>query len=140
MEYGHSLIIFLQGVDQEILPCGQGRIDSVKINPSLLMMRDCTTQDQTQDIPIFWHSASQVLFTACFHFTCRRSRDNSRYRVNFWTCCASGNLNKFGHRVAPLALVTNLATRLATFLNLVATDQVALFFWFRIWSPGCATC
>ena len=32
---------FLQGVDQQILPCGQGRIDSVKINPSLLMMREC---------------------------------------------------------------------------------------------------
>ena len=31
----------LQGVDQQILPCGQGRIDSVKINPSLLMMREC---------------------------------------------------------------------------------------------------
>ena len=38
-----SSSIFLQGVDQEILPCGQGRIDSVKINPSLLMMRDCLT-------------------------------------------------------------------------------------------------
>merc|ERR1712055_825239 len=36
-----SASIFLQGVDQKILPCGQGRIDSVKINPSLLMMRDC---------------------------------------------------------------------------------------------------
>ena len=36
VEYGH----FLQGVDQEILPCGQGRIDSVKINPSLLMIRE----------------------------------------------------------------------------------------------------
>ena len=36
-----SASIFLQGVDQEILPCGQGRIDSVIINPSLLMMRDC---------------------------------------------------------------------------------------------------
>ena len=35
-----SASIFLQGVDQEILPCGQGRIDSVKINPSLLMMRE----------------------------------------------------------------------------------------------------
>ena len=35
-----SASIFLQGVDQKILPCGQGRIDSVKINPSLLMMRD----------------------------------------------------------------------------------------------------
>ena len=32
---------FLQGVDQQILPCGQGRIDSVKFNPSLLMMREC---------------------------------------------------------------------------------------------------
>ena len=31
----------LQGVDQKILPCGQGRIDSVKINPTLLMMREC---------------------------------------------------------------------------------------------------
>ena len=41
VEYGQSLSInFLQGVDQEILPCGQGRIDSVKINPSLLMMRE----------------------------------------------------------------------------------------------------
>jgi len=29
----------LQGVDQQILPCGQGRIDSVKVNPSLLTMR-----------------------------------------------------------------------------------------------------
>ena len=36
-----SASIFLQGVDQKILPCGQGRIDSVKINPSLLMMTDC---------------------------------------------------------------------------------------------------
>ena len=37
----HSSSIFLQGVDQKIIPCGQGRIDSVKINPSLLMMTDC---------------------------------------------------------------------------------------------------
>ena len=36
-----SSLMFLQGVDQEILPYGQGRIDSVKINPSLLMMREC---------------------------------------------------------------------------------------------------
>ena len=35
-----SASIFWQGVDQKILPCGQGRIDSVKINPSLLMMTD----------------------------------------------------------------------------------------------------
>ena len=36
-----SASIFLQGVDQEILPCGQGRIDNVKINPSLLMLKEC---------------------------------------------------------------------------------------------------
>ena len=36
-----SASFFLQGVDQKILPCEQGRIDSVKINPSLLMMTDC---------------------------------------------------------------------------------------------------
>ena len=29
------------GMDQEIYPCGQGRIDSVKINASLLRMREC---------------------------------------------------------------------------------------------------
>ena len=38
-----SSLIFLQGVDQEILPCRQGMIDSVKINPSLLMMREWLT-------------------------------------------------------------------------------------------------
>ena len=32
--------IFLQGVDQKILLCGQGRIDSVKTNPSLLTMKE----------------------------------------------------------------------------------------------------
>ena len=36
-----SASIFRQGVDQKILPCGQGRIDSVKIDPSLRMMTDC---------------------------------------------------------------------------------------------------
>ena len=35
-----SASIFLQGVDQKILPCGQGRIASVKINPSPLMMKE----------------------------------------------------------------------------------------------------
>ena len=39
-----SASILIQGVDQNILPCGQGRIDSVKINPSLLMMRDWIIQ------------------------------------------------------------------------------------------------
>ena len=41
--------IFLQGVDQKILPCGQGRIDSVKINPSLLMMTDCPCSTKTRE-------------------------------------------------------------------------------------------
>ena len=40
VEYILSSSIFLQGVDQETLPCGQGRIDSVEINPSLLMIRE----------------------------------------------------------------------------------------------------
>ena len=33
--------ILLQWVNQEILPFGQGMVDSAKINPSLLMMREC---------------------------------------------------------------------------------------------------
>ena len=35
-----SASIFLQGEDPKILPCGQGRIGSVKINPSLLMIAE----------------------------------------------------------------------------------------------------
>ena len=34
------------GMDQEIHPCGQGRIDSLKINPSLLRMRECLIHPQ----------------------------------------------------------------------------------------------
>ena len=37
--FSSSSILSL-GMDQEIHPCGQGRIDSVKINPSLLRMRE----------------------------------------------------------------------------------------------------
>ena len=33
-----------RGMDQEIHPCGQGRVDSVKINPTLLRMRECKLQ------------------------------------------------------------------------------------------------
>ena len=36
--FSSSSILSL-GMEKEIHPCGQGRIDSVKINPSLLMMR-----------------------------------------------------------------------------------------------------
>jgi len=50
-----SASIFLQGVDQKILPCGQGRIDSVKINPSLLMMTDCTMHRFES-----WHDRSRT--------------------------------------------------------------------------------
>ena len=50
VEYKHSLIINLPTVEWEwewirksfpVQGCGQVRIDSVKINPSLLMMREC---------------------------------------------------------------------------------------------------
>ena len=30
-----------RAVHREILPCGQGRIESVKISPSLLMIGEC---------------------------------------------------------------------------------------------------
>ena len=45
--------------DQEILPCGQRRIDSVKINPSLLMMRECSTLSQLDD-----HHRNPNIYTA----------------------------------------------------------------------------
>ena len=60
-----SASIFLQGVDQEILPCGQGRIDSVKINPSLLMMRDCCCQTgvgKGTEASLFWLGTSSEQF------------------------------------------------------------------------------
>ena len=53
-----SSSILLQGVDQKILPYGQGRIDSVKINPSLPMRRECTTR----------YFAVQHHNTACMHY------------------------------------------------------------------------
>ena len=41
------LIIYLSvGMDQKIHPCEQGRIDSLKINPSLLRMREFRMQPQ----------------------------------------------------------------------------------------------
>ena len=40
--YGHSLVINpYHGMYQEIHPFGAGSIDSVKINTSLIMMREC---------------------------------------------------------------------------------------------------
>ena len=44
VEYGHSLIINLSTGSWSANP-SLGRIDSVKINPSLLMMTDCPMQD-----------------------------------------------------------------------------------------------
>ena len=59
---------FLQGVDQKILPCGQGRIDSVKINPSLLMMRECS---MLECITRCWY---KPLITMVWHESPRRHR------------------------------------------------------------------
>ena len=42
-----------QGVNQQIIPCGQGRIDGVKINPSLLMMRECVFKAQAGSAWLF---------------------------------------------------------------------------------------
>ena len=52
VEHGYNLSasIFRQGVDQKILPCGQGRIDSVEINPSLRMMTDCPCSTKTREV------------------------------------------------------------------------------------------
>ena len=55
MEYGHSIIIILS-TGSTILLCVQGKIDCVKINPSLLMMRECIglnlVSEQCVDPPI----------------------------------------------------------------------------------------
>ena len=51
--FSSSSILSL-GMDQEIHPSRQGRIDSVKINPSLLMMRECV-----------WLSFRSITFTSC---------------------------------------------------------------------------
>ena len=48
-----SASIFLQGVDQKILPCGQGRIDSVK---SILPAND----DRLILASLYWHSPGGV--------------------------------------------------------------------------------
>ena len=50
--------IFLQGVDQKILLCGQGRIDSVKTNPSLLTMRECKVFLLSGDIATIFQTLS----------------------------------------------------------------------------------
>ena len=51
----------MSGVDQKILPCGQGRIDSVKINPSLLMMRECTMQRREHSFRLWCAMKNLVL-------------------------------------------------------------------------------
>ena len=55
---------FLQVVDQKILPCGQGKIDSVTISPSQLLMRECA-EIKNVDIeygPVHTTSAKFVFF------------------------------------------------------------------------------
>ena len=47
--FSSSSILSL-GMDQEIHPSRQGRIDSVKINPSLPMMRECPYTTKTREV------------------------------------------------------------------------------------------
>ena len=64
--YGHSLIINpYQGMYQEIHPCMAGSIDSVKINTSLLMMRECTVSHCY--VPLL-QRAGELLRSASSHF------------------------------------------------------------------------
>ena len=49
-----SSSICLQEVDQKILPCGQGGIDSVKTDPSLLMMREWSFSPR-RSWEFMWH-------------------------------------------------------------------------------------
>ena len=65
-----SSSIFLQ----EILPCGQGRIGSVKINPSLLMMRECDIQ-----CLLLCHFPLLLLSHLCF--SSLSDRQWNRYRL-----------------------------------------------------------
>ena len=83
--------IFLQGVDQEILPSGQGRIDIVNINPSLLTMRErqipnippiSILSDHGRDRPIFGrgpeaHSELPQNETSSFLGALRDQREDS---------------------------------------------------------------
>ena len=57
---------FLQGVHQQILPCRQGRIDSVKINPSLLMMRECLDWTSSSVDNKSFSEARLSSLTSCF--------------------------------------------------------------------------
>ena len=51
--FSSSSILSL-GMDQEIHPSRQGRIDSVKINPSLLMMREWVVHAGLTVVILFW--------------------------------------------------------------------------------------
>ena len=68
-----SASIFLQGVDQKILPCGQGRIDSVKINPSLLMMRDCLMAPIQSDSTSIGLTSGRVIPLKNLPYSCKYS-------------------------------------------------------------------
>ena len=53
-KFSSSSIYLHSGMDQEIHPFGQGRIDSVKINPSLLMMREWVVHAGLTVVILFW--------------------------------------------------------------------------------------
>ena len=66
------------GMDQEIHPCVQGRIDSVEINPPLLKMRECTLlQLYTWDERLCATWSERRGFEAQYQTKCR-----SMYMVN----------------------------------------------------------
>ena len=68
--YGHSLIINpYQGMYQEIHPCMAGSIDSVKINTSLLMMREWISYNfwgYSVTTNRFWHVSDAPLDITIF--------------------------------------------------------------------------
>ena len=78
------------GVDQKIFPCGQGRIDSVKINPSLLMMRDCgVSRKEFRDKNQMGRSlAGFDKWTKGLHEV--DARDGTKMRWGWSKCCVSG--------------------------------------------------
>ena len=50
LSFGTDILLIINpstGMDQKIHPCGQARIDSVKINPSLLRMREWVVKRRT---------------------------------------------------------------------------------------------
>ena len=87
------------GMDQEIHPSGQGRSDSVKINPSLLRMRECLFQGLDgrrlcrRYIPSSFSSCHLVTisnFQNCRRYTLHRLTGSDNWHAGLW-----GNLSQF---------------------------------------------